>query len=77
MVYVYESVNLILTFNVLLVNGFHMAIVTHSYARSEKMSESQELFDYFSELVQLLANVWSKCFKNERKKQSQSLKKYL
>ena len=48
-VYVYESVSFILTFNLLLVHGFHMVIVTRSYARSEKMSALQELRDYFSE----------------------------
>ena len=37
LVYVYESVIFILTFNSLLVHGFYMVIVTRSYARSEKM----------------------------------------
>ena len=32
-----------------------MVIVTHSYVRSEEMSVSQELRDYFSELIQPLA----------------------
>ena len=32
-----------------------MVIVTCSYARSEKMSVSHELRDYFSELIQPLA----------------------
>ena len=54
-VYVYESVSFILTFNLLLVHGFHMVIVTQSYTRKEKMSVSQELCDYFSELIQPLA----------------------
>ena len=38
-----------------MVHGFHMVIVTYSYARSEKMSVSHELRDYFSELIQPLA----------------------
>ena len=38
-----------------MVHGFHMVIVTCSYARSEKMSVSHELRDYFSELIQPLA----------------------
>ena len=49
------SVSFILTFNLLLVNGFHMVIVIHSYERSEKMPVSQELRDYLSELTQPLA----------------------
>ena len=32
-----------------------MAIVTHLYAKSEKNSVSQELHDYFSDLMQSLA----------------------
>ena len=52
--YVYETVNFILTFNLLLVHGFHMVIATRSYARSEKVSVSQELPDYFFELIQPL-----------------------
>ena len=32
-----------------------MAIVTHLYAKSEKNSVSQELCDYFSDLIQSLA----------------------
>ena len=43
LVYVYESVSYILTFNLLLVHGFHMVIVTHSYVRSEKIFVSEEL----------------------------------
>ena len=42
----------VLTFNLLLVHGLHMVIVTRSYSRSDKMSVSQ---DYFSELIQPLA----------------------
>ena len=38
-----------------MVHGFHMVVVTRSYARSEKMSVSQELRGYFSELIQPLA----------------------
>ena len=55
LVYVYESISLILAFILLLVHGFHMVIVTRSYARSEKMSVSQELQNYLSELIQPLA----------------------
>ena len=43
LVYVYESVSLILTFILLLVHGFHMVIVTRSYARSEKISVTRAL----------------------------------
>ena len=41
-----------------------MVIVTRSYARSEKMSVSQELHDYFSEFRQLLTTneCWEKMF---------------
>ena len=35
-----------------MVLSFHMVMVTWSYARSEKMSVSQELRDYFSKLIQ-------------------------
>ena len=42
----------VLTFNLLLVHGLHMVIVTRSYSRSDKMSVSQ---DYFYELIQPLA----------------------
>ena len=45
----------ILTFNLLLVHGFHMVVVTRSYARSAKIYLSQGLRDYFSELIQSLA----------------------
>ena len=55
LVYVYESVSFILTFNLLWVHGFNIVIVTHLYARSEKMSVSQKLRDYFSESIQPLA----------------------
>ena len=44
-----------LTFNLLLVHGFHMVIVTRSYMRTEKIFVSQEFRDYFSELIQPLA----------------------
>ena len=42
----------VLSFNLLLVHGLHMVIVTRSCSRSNKMSVSQ---DYFSELIQPLA----------------------